>query len=300
LFPISLLLLLLPNFKKQWKIVLLLVGLVASFGDLSTRSHIFKYMVPVLILALYYFRFFVAYFEIIKNFRIVLLFAPWFFLFLGVSGIFNVFRMNEYMNINYIAETTNAEGTVKKQDITDDSRTFMYEESIKSAKKHNYWWIGRSPARGNDSEAFGDEMEEITGRRERLRNEAGIPNLFNWTGIIGVILYFFIFIRASSLAINHSNNIYSKLIGLFVAFHWAYTWVENTGTFTMNTFTIWLLIGICFSSSFRKMNNLEVKIWARGIFSKKYVKFLQYLEGNMTKKIPNVKKVIYFENKVFS
>ena len=152
-------------------------------------------------------------------------------------------------------------------------------------QKYNYWILGRSPARGNETTVFADKAE-ITGREERLRNEANIPNIFTWTGTIGVLLIFFIFYRASWLAINRSSNIYIKLIGLFVAFRWLYAWIEDYYAFDINTFTVWFMIGICFSESFRNMNNSEVKLWIRGIFAKKYqTAYLDYAKNYMADSI---------------
>ena len=261
LYLLSFLLLFLPLLKSQWKTVLIVFAiLMIAIGIFSgARSLIVKFGVPILILLLYYFRFFVATNQIIKLTHKVLLIAPWMFFALGVSGIFNVFQIKEYLNINYVAEVQTNEG-VQKQDITDDSRTFIYTEVLKSAQKYNYWILGRSPARGNETVVFASYLEEISGRNERYRNEANVPNIFTWMGIIGLLLYSLVFYKASFLAIYKSNNIFCKLLGLFVAFRWAYAWVEDFSSFGINDFTIWLMIGVCLSESFRKMNNLEVKL----------------------------------------
>lgn len=277
LFPVGFLILFLPALKTPWKILFVAVALVALLGDISTRSHTFKYGIPILLLLIYYFRFFIATDQILNIGRLVFTIAPWVLLFLGVSGIFNVFKINEYIKTSYVAETTNAQGEIKKQDLTDDSRTFIYTEVLQSAKKHNYWILGRSPARGNDTVAFADFFQQITGKNERYKNEANVPNIFTWMGIIGLLLYFLVFYKAFTLAITKSNNIYIKIIGLFVAFRWAYAWAEDYAAFGSNDLTIWLMIGACLSESFRKMNNLEVKLWARGIVENRYVKYLNYI-----------------------
>jgi hypothetical protein len=277
LFPVGFLILFLPALKTPWKILLVVIALVALLGDISTRSHTFKYGIPILLLLIYYFRFFIATDQILNIGRLVFTIAPWVLLFLGVSGIFNVFKINEYIKTSYVAETTNAEGEIKKQDLTDDSRTFIYTEVLQSAKKHNYWILGRSPARGNDTVAFADFFQQITGKNERYKNEANVPNIFTWMGIIGLLLYFLVFYKAFTLAITKSNNIYIKIIGLFVAFRWAYAWAEDYAAFGTNDLTIWLMVGACLSESFRKMNNLEVKLWARGIMENRYVKYLNYI-----------------------
>lgn len=285
LFPVSLLMLFFPAIKFKWKILLLAISIIVILGDLNTRSHTVKYGIPILLLSFYYLRAFPWSSKVIEFTRNVLIIAPWILFFLGVSGVFNVFKINEYIHTSFVAETKNAEGEIKRQDITEDSRTFIYTEVLQSAKKHNYWVMGRSPARGNETTAFA-KIAEITGREERLRNEANIPNVFTWTGSIGVLLIFFIFYRASWLAINRSNNIYIKLIGLFVAFRWLYAWIEDYYAFDINLFTVWFMIGICFSESFRNMNNAEVKLWIRGIFAKKYqTAYLDYARNYMTDSI---------------
>lgn len=281
LFPISFLVLFFPLLKLHWKITLILISLVAILGDLSVRSHVFKYGVPFFLLFLYYLRFFVVSVKMLESVRIVFMILPWFFFFLAVSGIFNVFKINEYIKGSYVQQSVTDEGEIKQQDLTQDSRTFMYKEVLGSAIKYDYWLFGRSPARGNETIVFAKISEEFTGRRERMRNEANIPNVFTWLGVIGVVLYFFVFYKATYLSINHSNNIYSKLIGLFIAFRWMYAWVEDPYMFGMNDFVIWLMIGTCFSHSFRAMNNVEVKLWARGIFERKYIKYMKYIKKDV-------------------
>jgi hypothetical protein len=280
LFPITFLLLFVPGLKLHWKLILIFLALIVLVDGIATgtRSFIFKFGVPLILLLLYYTRFFIAFDKIVKTAYAVLIVAPWLLFVLGVSGTFNVFKIDQYVKIDYVAETTTAEGVVKKQDITEDSRTFIYREVLQSAQKYNYWILGRSPARGNETVVFAKFFEEISGRNERYKNEANVPNIFTWMGIIGVLLYFLVFYKASTLAIYQSNSIYSKLLGLFVASRWAYAWVEDYSNFGMNDFAIYLMIGACLSVSFRKMNNLEVKLWARGIFDRRYVIYLEYLK----------------------
>jgi hypothetical protein len=101
----------------------------------------------------------------------------------------------------------------------------------------------------------------MNNRGERLSNEVNILNIFTWTGVIGVILYSSIFFIASGLAINQSNNIYCKVLGVFISFKWAYGWVEDFSRFDINWITTWLLIGMCFSKSIRAKSNDEFKAW---------------------------------------
>jgi len=270
LYPVTFLMLFFPVLKLHWKVGLIAISLLCILGDISARSHVIKYSIPILFLSFYYLRFFIASSKIMKFARIIFIIAPWVMFFLAVSGIFNVFKMNEYIHSDKIEQesTYDSEGNYE-QSMIQDSRTFIYEEVIHSAIKYKYWLFGRSPARGNETVAFAS-LSEITGRKERLRNEANIPNVFTWMGLIGVILFFIIYYKASYMAIFRSNNMYSKLIGVFVAFRWLYAWIEDCFLYDTNNLVIWILIGACLSRSFRSMNNLEVKLWARGIFDKKY------------------------------
>ena len=117
----------------------------------------------------------------------------------------------------------------------------------------------------------------MTGRYERISNEIGLANVFTWTGIIGVVLFSLIFFRASYLAVNRSKSIYAKMLGIYVAFRWLYSWIEDVNDFSLNYFMLMVMIGLCFSESFRNMTNKDITIWVRGIFDVRYVRLQQYL-----------------------
>lgn len=264
LVPISFLMLFFPALTLRWKMVVAAFTLFVLFIDMDARSNVIKFGVPVLLLFVYYFRksIKVQWLEIV---RVILIIAPIIFFTLAVSGVFNVFRMDDYIKGSHEVVKVDEKGEKVEYNLKSDTRSFLYMEVLFTAKKYNFWWIGRSPARGNISEAFGDGDE--TGRGERLANEVAVLNIFTWTGIVGVILYLLVFYKASSLAVNVSNNIYSKMLGLLIAFRWLYSWVEDVNDFSLNYFMLWLMIGLCFSKSFRAMSDKEVTIWVRGIFN---------------------------------
>lgn len=267
LVPVSFLLLFLPIMTLRWKLTMLLFAIIVILADLSARSNVIKFGLPIILSLIYYFRNIVPniLYELIRN---VFIIAPFIFLGLGVTGVFNVFQMDEYTGGDYVELKETANGEMSEVSLTDDTRTFLYVEVLQTAKKYNSWLIGRSPARGNESEAFGES--DPSGRGERLSNEAAILNIFTWTGIVGVFLFFLVFYRASYLAVNQSNNIFAKLLGLFVAFRWTYAWVEDGNFFNLSTFILWFMIGLCYSNAFRNMTNKEVKYWVWGIFDKRY------------------------------
>lgn len=276
LIPVSFLILFFPGLTKSQRILLMVVTGVVLLADLGARSNVIKFGVPFFVLLLYYFRKVISD-KVLEISRILLFVIPLVLFGLGVSGVFNVFNMDEYIKGDYTAMGVDGQGERVEQSMTVDTRTFIYEEVIGSAIYNNYWLLGRTPARGNDSLSFGPFIAEVTGREERLSNEIGLANVFTWTGIVGFILYSLIFFRASYLAVNRSRNIYLKMLGIYVAFRWLYSWIEDINNFTLNYFMLMVMIGMCFSESFRSMSNKDVVIWVRGIFDMRYVRLQQYI-----------------------
>ncbi|MCG6190243.1 hypothetical protein [Maribellus maritimus] len=283
LFPVSLLMLFFPALSMRNKLLLLFISAVAILGDLTTRSFLIKYSVPLfLVIGFFYMRFFKLSGVIMEFTRILLIAAPIVFFVLGVTGKFLIFNMGDYIKGDYKASTVNTSGEAVEADLTGDTRTFLYVEVMESAFKYDYWLLGRTPARGNETKWFKTEMTRLYGSPERMRNEVGILNIFTWTGIVGVVLYFLILFQASFLAVNRSNNIYAKILGIFIAFRWAYGWVEDYQAFDANNFVLWLAIGLCLSSSFRAMTDIEVKLWLWGIFKKEYSWVYRYYVHGVT------------------
>lgn len=266
LVPISFFIFYLPVLNVRWKIITSFFTVVVLFADLGARSNVIKFAVPILLLLIYYWRVFISV-RILEMLRKLLMIAPFVLLLLAMGNVFNVFNIHEYIKGDYNEIEKNAEGVDEVSDLSADTRSPIYLEVLNTADKYNSWLIGRSPARGNETELFAG-MVETTGRNERLGNEVAVLNIFTWTGAVGVILYMLVFYKASYLALNNSNNIFSKMIGLFVAFHWAYGWVEDINYFTLTTFFLWATIGFCFSKSFRSMSDIEMTNWVRGIFEK--------------------------------
>jgi hypothetical protein len=55
-------------------------------------------------------------------------------------------------------------------------------------------------------------------------------------------------------------------VGLFITFRWLYAWVEDFSRFDMSNLILWMMISVCFSNEFRKMTNVEIKLWVNGFF----------------------------------
>lgn len=265
LSPMYLLILFLPVLSKKWKLIIILLMTISFFSDIDARSNLIRIIASLLIMLLYYTRNYIKK-GLLEIFRIILFAAPLVFLLLGITNTFNIFKINEDMEGEYVSERTLSNGEEKISDYASDSRTFLYQEVIQSGIDRNTWIWGESAVSGYKTEYFEDTLTS----KGRERSEVGILNVFNMLGIIGVFAFTLVFYMASFLCVKRSNNYICKLIGICIAFRWTYSWIEEFTNFDMNYFFLWLTIGLCFSISFRKMNDEEMKEWIRGIFDKNY------------------------------
>jgi hypothetical protein len=240
-------------------------------SDFTARGAVIKAFVSILIVIFFYLRNllpkkFLGFIHHLAMLLPIVLFS------LASLGIFNPLDMNKLVEKQLLVKREKMDGTIIDEDLRIDTRTFLYKEVLSSAIKNEYVIFGRTPARGNETKYF-KSLSKITGRAERLSNEAGILNVFTWTGLIGVLLYFFMFYHASFLAINKSNNFFSKLLGLMLTFRWMYSWISDENQFHLMDFSIFLLMVLCYSIQFRRMSNKEVFFWIRGVFSANYRKY---------------------------
>lgn len=258
----------LPYLPRKWRYI---IGFLLAFmlvADLGGRSQVLKALLAVCFSMLCIFRRFVS--------EGMLRCAHWLcyvsaivLLVLGITGTFNIFTDMSSNSGKYVEKKV-VNGEHVEEDLASDTRTFIYIEVLQSALDHDYVLFGRSLARGNDSYSFGSFMaEELkTGKYERYQNELCHLNIFTWLGVIGALLYSLIYFKSSYLALYRSNSYFIKLIGVFIAFHWAYGWVEDTTKFDILNISLWSAIGMGLSSQFRAMTDNDFLKWFGGIFKK--------------------------------
>lgn len=256
----------LPYMPKKWKFIIGFLLLFMLVADLGGRSQVIKAALAFGFSLLCVFRRFVT--------NGVLRFVHWLcyitaivLVTLGITGTFNIFTDMASNEGKYV-EKKMVNGKMIEDDLSADTRTFIYVEVLQSALRHDYVLCGRSLARGNDNEYFGVFFAEDlkTGKYERYQNELCHLNIFTWLGLIGVVLYSLIYLMSSYLAVYRSKSYFLKLIGIFIAFHWAYGWVEDTTKFDILNISLWSTIGMGLSSKFRRMTNTEFIIWVKSIF----------------------------------
>ncbi len=266
LAPLLLLLLTFPLLSLRWKMITLFFLFMVFFAAFDARSNIIRFSMAGLLGVMYYFRAIIPQFSF-KMMHKAFILLPIILLLLGLTNTFNIFKIDDYIKGDYTVGTMAADGTGTSS-LTADTRTFLYVENIESALKNDYVLLGRTPANGYDSVYFGDflKWDLHTGKQQRFTSEVGVLNVFTWTGLIGVVLYFLVFLKATHLAIYRSNNYFIKIIGLFVAFRWFYAFVEDFTKFDIQYVFLWVLIGMCYSTAFRQMTDIEFKEWTKGLF----------------------------------
>ncbi|MBU2880308.1 hypothetical protein [Aliiglaciecola lipolytica] len=270
LVPVTLVTLFFPALSFRTKILILSLILVVLTADLLARSNVIKFFVPIILCSLYYFRSIFSV-KMLNSVRISLLALPIIFLVLASTKTFNIFKIQEYVDQDFTATAVNRHGSENEENLLGDTRSFLYSEALFTANYFDSWIAGRSPARGTLSDVFG--YADPNNRGERLGGEVAILNIFTWLGIIGVLLYGSIFYVASYLAVCKSENYFIKILGLFVAFRWAYAWVEDFTIFSLTYVTLWLMIGMCYSKQFRSMSDKDFRLWVNGIFTKRRITF---------------------------
>jgi hypothetical protein len=276
LAPFSFFILFFPVLTSRWKIILFIIAVYVIFADFGARSNLIKFILPFIFCIIYYFRNIFT-IKVLGFIRILLFLAPFIFLALATSGIFNIFNPKGEKRKEFIEIKRDFKGELVEDDLTADTRTFLYLEVLQSTKLYNSWIFGRSPARGNFSDNFGEG--DLSKRNERNGNEVSILNYFVWLGLVGVFLIFLIFFQATYLAIYHSNNMIIKIIGTFIAFRWAFAWVEDINNFYIQYIYLWIFIGLCFSENFRKMTDKDMKVWIRSIFDTSFYSNTRHNHG---------------------
>lgn len=244
----------LPIIPLKWKIILSVLLIIMIVGDISARAQMLKALAALGISSLVYFRRRISPF-LLKILVIVLLLMPIVFIYLGIQNQYNIFEEN------YDNTTDNSEK------LTSDTRTFIYREVIVSSIKHNYVLYGRTPARGNDSKTFGDD--DMSKRGERRTNEVGHLNIYTWCGLIGVILWCGLYIQSIYLCMRKSNNIYMQIWAVFIAFRFFLGWIEDFTHFNQQGMSVWITIGMGYSSYLRGMKDRDFENWVKGLFINK-------------------------------
>jgi hypothetical protein len=258
-----------PLSFKYKTMILLFYSFVFIFGSLGARATVLKYSLALLMGLSLYTPFYRS--KVLVNASYALLFLlPVIFLTLGSLGYFNVFEIDKYVGDKKSLAVTNSYDTSQTENLSSDTRTFIYVEALTSAVNQQYVLFGNSLARGYKSPYF--HALDFYKQGERYDSEVGVINIFTHYGLLGLAVYFMIFLSASYKAVFYSKNVYMKMLGLYLATRWLFSWIEEFSRFDLNYLFIWIIIGMCYSENYRGMTTKEFEIWIKGIFDIRYRK----------------------------
>ena len=248
-----------PKKQRLFLIAILILYILFNFQ----RNDFVKMFATFLIgITIHFFPFF---FKLnVKFIYRMLMFIIFFLIGLGISGTFNIFKLEDYIKGNYEVETTQ-NGVKELDDLKADTRTFIYESVTKTMNKNEAWLFGRGTALGDEFSSFDNNFK--VSFKGRYGNEVGILDILLWYGLVGVMLYFLIYLRASYIAVFESKNIYAKGVGIYVLFLFSWSFVWEKPLFETFFMIDLLILGLCFSNKFKSMTDNEVKIWVYGIFN---------------------------------
>lgn len=252
MLPICLFILFLPYLKLRWKILVIIVAATSFLLVVDFRSNVIKITFSSLLLFIYYFRNYIKV-RILHLLNISLFAAPIVLFILGVTGTYNIYeKMSE--NEGYTSINTGGE----EENLTADTRTLLYVEVLNTATNGGTakMMIGEGGLEKYNSEIF-DPLGN--GQNVRYGCEVGILNTLLSNGVIGVTIYFLLLFTVSFIAINNSNNMLAKLLGLFIAFRWTYSFVEEFSNYDLNFYFFWIAVGLVSSANFRNMNDDEIR-----------------------------------------
>ena len=264
LFPFAFFIIFWPYFNKKGVIFCLIAVIcVFVFGSLGARSSAIRFIASIGFSLFLLIKRYIPKILCI-SFSTCIMAIPFILLILGLSGQFNIFKIGEYIDLDIKVTNSMVEGA--SENLSTDTRTFLYEETISSAIEHDYYLLGNSLSQGYYSKAFA-YADENEGRGMRYSTEVGILNVFTYLGIIGVFLYFSIFVYSIANVYLHSNNKSLYVVALLLSFRWLFCFLEEFTYFDTNMVFLWVEISMCNSPYFLRMNDTQFKLWAKNLLT---------------------------------
>lgn len=181
--------------------------------------------------------------KIYRTIYVICIIFPLIFLYLGYTGKFNVFHMEDYV------ETENKENII-------DTRSFLYMKVNNTLKERDKQWIGLGGI-SNYWYDFGiddDQVEKIG----RYSTESGVLNMYLYGGWIGAFLFSMLFWISAYYGIFRSNNDICKLLGTFIIFRWIISFVDEPEIWLCSNLMMFFSMGVCLNKCFRQWDN---SIW---------------------------------------
>ena len=257
---LNIFLLLLPFVSKKWRRRIILAALVVALLDIDRRS----------ILTCTFFSLGLGLLANVVSKRVIKIVLYWALILLpitlfalGITGAFNIFQ---YMEDSYSYQAAGS-----KRDMFVDSRTAIYDDVFSELREKDaiVWGLGgNGKTRTSLTELKNTKYEEKY-RYGRPGTESGMLNYIQYGGLIGFLAYGLLLIVGSFRAVFKSNNQLMVLIGLFIAFKFLFSFLEDRIGFQPASFYLFLTVGMCYNVKFREMDDDEMSEYVQQMFFRK-------------------------------
>lgn len=243
-----------PYIKRKYFIVILAMAFFIVTFDLNRRSIMLGYIIPTVILVTYLsFRKYILH----KAFFYIAVLIPLICLMLFYTKTFNVFQYLEESNKELVLQKSTRSVFV-------DSRTGIYEDVTRDVFRAKEWWKpyiglggnGKVGVDANGASTFGFEGL-------RSRQESAMLTYIQHGGLLGLTAYGLLIITAAYLAIFKSRNDFMRMLGLFLVYKFAYSFIEDELDFSGHVIAQFLWIGMAYNKSFRNMSDKRMKSFIR-------------------------------------
>ena len=144
---------------------------------------------------------------------------------------------------------------VLDEELSTDTRTFLYTEVYTDLKKTNNFIAGKGANGTYFSDYFYETQEDTS---NRLSVEVGVLSIMLKSGLIGVILYLLILFSAIYFSFFKSNNYYVIGIGMMLLMYTIILFIENSVGYSLSNIFVWFFIGIALSKEMRSKSNKEI------------------------------------------
>lgn len=243
----------LPFFSKIRKIAIIGLLVFVAYNGMQQRIDFLSYLLPILLYVVvkqclkFDRKFFKASFH-------TLMLLPVFFLSLFLYSGFNVLNMDSYVHDDIESSSAGR--------MTDDTRSFLFEEAYISAVSNNYLLLGRTPYYGYDSywvtQREGEGLE-VRGVAQRA-SEVFIVNMLTWTGLFGCFMFFLLYYVIGIDTLSKTKNNLLSVLCLYIAIFWIISWIShNMFTPSLDYMILYIVIALCLNPIYREMSNRQMK-----------------------------------------
>lgn len=261
MLQMSFLFLMLSNcISKNKRYLVFFMFIYMSLYGISQRFDYLRVLLPFVSLLLIKFHVFLGKISS-KVLYGCLMLLPIVLLVFALSGKFNVFDMDSYIEGSY----TSSSG----ENLKDDTRTMLYEEAINSAEDNGYLWYGRTPGYGYDSK-FVEKREGTfyaeSGAFPQRNSEVFVVNMFTWTGVIGLLAWFLFFSILGFKVLNRSRNRYIRGLVIYIGFFWVCDWISNYFVAPSSGYMLlFMIIAICSQRKYQLMSDYQIETFFKRI-----------------------------------